>query len=539
MKQIGILYVIIFLTAMSLSSCLEKNTSQKDFTRPNIVWLVLEDQSPDFFSFYGDSTISLPNIESLANEGLIFDRAYAPVPVCAPARSSIITGMYPTTLGTHNMRTFNAYKKENEPSIDVPSYSPIVPDGVRPFTDYLRMEGYYCSNAAKEDYNFKIPESAWDESSKDAHWRKRKELQPFFSVFNFNVCHESGIWLQGENGLFVSPDSVPVPPYFPDDSIIKKDLAVNYSNLKRADDKIGVILQQLKEEGLLDNTIIIFYGDHGGPFPRHKRALYESGTKVPMIVRFPESWNTTGRDNRFFSFIDLAPTMLSLAGIKPASIMQGKALFGMHADESDREFLFTTSDRFDEVYDRIRAVRGSRFKYIKNFRTDLPYALPVAYREQMPMMRRLRELKDKGELNDEQMLWMAESKPTEELYDLENDPFELNNLVANSHYIDTLKKYRNVIENWMLDTKDLGATDERNLINRWLSQGTQPKLSEVIISTESNSYILSHDRADVTILWREMGQKEWKIYQKPLSLQKNIQTKAVRIGYEDSEMVNS
>ena len=229
--------------------------------RPNIIWLVAEDQSPEFFPMYGDSTISLPFIESLSSDAVVFTNAFSPVPVCAPARSAIITGMYPTTLGTHNMRTYNAYSRDNQPDIGIPSYSPLVPDGVKMFTEYLRKEGYYCTNNAKEDYNFKAPESGWDESSNDAHWRNRPKDAPFFSVFNF--CHESGIWKQGEEELFVSPDSVRVPPYFPDTDVIRHDIAVNYSNLKRLDEQIGKIINQLKEDGLYDNSIIFFYGDHG------------------------------------------------------------------------------------------------------------------------------------------------------------------------------------------------------------------------------------------------------------------------------------
>ena len=160
----------------------------------NIVWIVYEDQSPEFFPQYENLPINLPAIQSLADDGIIFYNMHSPAPVCAPARSAIITGMYPTTLGTHNMRTYNAYKPENEPSIGIPNYSPNFPDYIRPFTEYLRNAGYYCTNNAKEDYNFKIPENAWDESSLDAHWKNRGDSSPFFAVFNNGHMHESGIW---------------------------------------------------------------------------------------------------------------------------------------------------------------------------------------------------------------------------------------------------------------------------------------------------------------------------------------------------------
>jgi len=199
MKKAAFFFVLITM----FSSCKheKKEVVDKAKTLPNIIWLVAEDQSPDWFPMYGDSTIQLPYVEALAQDGITFQNAYSPVPVCAPARSAIITGMYPTTLGTHNMRTFNAYQKQNQPEIGINSYSPIAPDGVKMFTQYLREKGYYCSNGPKEDYNFRKLESAWDESSKEHHWRKRKKGQPFFSVFNFSVCHESQIWARGKDEI--------------------------------------------------------------------------------------------------------------------------------------------------------------------------------------------------------------------------------------------------------------------------------------------------------------------------------------------------
>ncbi|WP_373518328.1 sulfatase-like hydrolase/transferase, partial [Pricia sp.] len=282
------------LLALSLSSCNQETSKDTvlDKPLPNIIWLVAEDQSPDWFPMYGDSTIPLPNLEALAEDGVVFDNAVAPVPVCAPARSALITGMYPTTLGTHNMRTYAPGRREGgRPyhGLDIPSYSPVVPDAVKMFPEYLRKKGYYTTNGPKEDYNFEKTDAAWDESSKHPHWRKKRKGQPFFAVFNFAVCHESQIWNRGKDSLFVQPSKVPVPPYFPDTKTVRHDLAVNYSNLKRLDDQIGAIIADLKEDGHYENSIIFFYGDHGGPFPRHKRALYDTGVKVPLVIKFPKN----------------------------------------------------------------------------------------------------------------------------------------------------------------------------------------------------------------------------------------------------------
>ncbi|MGB5272490.1 MAG: sulfatase [Flavobacteriaceae bacterium] len=504
---------------------------------PNIIWLVAEDQSPDFFPMYGDSTIALPHLEALAQEGVTFMNAYSPVPVCAPARSAIITGMYPTTLGTHNMRTYNAYDKDNQPTIGIPSYSPIVPQGVKMFTEYLRRKGYYCSNGPKEDYNFKKLESAWDESGKEAHWRKRAKDQPFFSVFNFGVCHESQVWARGKDSLFVDPKKVPVPPYFPDNAVIRHDLAVNYSNLKRLDDQVGAILNQLKEDGLYDNSIIFFYGDHGGPFPRHKRALYETGTKVPMIIKFPKNAKAGSRDARFFSFIDLAPTVLSLAGIEPPKVMQGRAQFGLFETAEKAKYTFHSSDRFDERYDRLRSVRSRQFKYIKNFNPEISNAMPVAYREQMPMMQNLRLLHNQGKLDSAQSLWFRTPKPNEELYDLRNDPHELQNLAGNIELQDTLRHLRSVLTDWIIQTKDLGEYPEKELIAEWLPNGDPLQLPALEMEARETGIQLFSRKSDATIIWKQPQESTWHIYTEPLPKSISFVAKAERIGYIDSPVL--
>lgn len=524
------------LILLSFGACHnEANTTTKE--SPNIIWLVAEDQSPDFFPFYGDSTISLPSLATLATDGVVFDNAFSPVPVCAPARSALITGMYPTTLGTHNMRTHKAWANENEPSIEIPSYSPIVPDGVKMFTEYLRKEGYYSVNGPKEDYNFAKTEAAWDESSKERHWRKRKEGQPFFAVFNFGVCHESQIWKRGKDSLYVDPKSVPVPPYFPDNDIIRHDLAVNYSNLKRLDDQIAEIIGQLKEDGLYENSIIFFYGDHGGPFPRHKRALYDTGIKVPLLVKFPKNQKAGSRDNSMISFIDFAPTVLSLVGIEPPKVMQGKAQFGKFEAPKKSEYTFHSSDRFDELYDRLRAVRSRRYKYIKSFNTDISHAMPVAYREQMPMMQELRKLYVAGKLNDKQSVWLHSTKPEEELYDLENDPYELKNLADNPELRDTLLFMREVLKDWMKETNDLGQYAERDLIEKWLPDGMQPKLPPLEMEENKSGIRLISRKVDATIVWRMPQDSIWNIYNTLLPLGTPFEAKAERIGYSDSEIL--
>ncbi len=516
----------------------EENLNEGEVPHPNIIWLVAEDQSPDFFPMYGDRTISLPNLEALARDGVTFTNAVSPVPVCAPARSALITGMYPTTLGTHNMRTYTPWREINEPLLDsLPSYSPIVPNGVRMFTEYLRKAGYYTANGPKEDYNFEKTDAAWDESSKQRHWRKSKEGQPFFTVFNFAVCHESQIWSRGKDSLFVDPKDVPVPPYFPDTDTIRHDIAVNYSNLKRLDDQIGEVIADLKEDGLYENSIIFFYGDHGGPFPRHKRSLTDSGVKVPLVIKFPGNEKAGGTDDRLISFIDYAPTVLSLAGIEPPKVIQGVAQFGIYEADKKPEYTFHSSDRFDEFYDRVRAVRSERFKYIKSYNTELPHAIPNSYREQMPMMRELRRLYATGKLNEEQSIWLQAPKPEEELYDLQRDPYELDNLADRPELKDTLLHYRDVLNDWIKETNDLGQYAERDLIAKWLPNGEQQKLSPLEMEDKEDGIRLISKKSDATIVWKQPQDSIWNVYSKPLPKDTSFEAKAERIGYTDSEVL--
>jgi len=536
-QKIISLFFSILIFLFSFFSCkpdIDKNKERL----PNIIWLVAEDQSPEFFPIYGNSTVELPIIESLAKDGIIFNNAYTPAPVCAPARSAIITGLYPSTLGTHNMRTYNSYKKENQPSIGIPSYSPILQDGVKMFPEYLRKIGYYTSNNSKEDYNFKKTDGVWDDSSSNAHWKNRAPGQPFFAVFNFGISHESQIWEQGINDILVDQNLVPIPPVFPDTPKIRKDIAVNYSNLIRLDKKIGKIILQLKQEGLYEKSIIFFYGDHGGPFPRYKRSLYETGIKVPLVIKFPNSKFAGTENNDFISFIDYAPSILSIVGIKPPDVMQGKAKFGKFKASSKTSCIFAASDRFDEKVDRLRAVRYKHFKYIRNFNPKISNAIPVLYREQMPMMKELNKLWKENLLIKDHRLWFETPKPKEELYDLTKDPYELNNLADKISLKDTLFFLREVLDQWIIDTNDLGEYSEKELIKKWFYKGKSKELESLTEIRKNNKVFLKHKDKGATIVWRDNRDSIWKIYKKPLEYSNSILAKAVRIGYKDSEILS-
>lgn len=375
--------------------------------------------------------------------------------------------MYPSSIGTGNQRAYHQKRKvrpDSESQLDFPYYSSKLAEAIKPFTQILRENGYYCTNNSKTDYNFKLTDQAWDESSNHASWENRKKDQPFFAVFNFGVTHESSIWNRDKKKLKVDPNILKVPPVFPDDSITRHALAVNYSNLIEMDIQMGKIIDRLKKENLYDNTYIFFYSDHGGPFPRHKRAIYETGTKVPFIVKFPKGFKTDDkRNNDMLSFIDFAPTILSIAGIDIPKIYQGKPFLGAKKSLKKRKYLFTASDRFDELTDRIRAVKSKRFKYVRNYNIEKPHALNVVYRTQMNLMKHLNELNKSNSLSDKQKLWFQVPKRPEEFYDLENDPFELNNLIEDEKFAPHINELKLQLDSWLKNINDLGGIPEKEL----------------------------------------------------------------------------
>ena len=380
--------------------------------------------------------------------------------------------MYPNSIGTHNMRTmaYSYYKKngnlgernENEKVLGIPRYSSKLAESIKTFPSILRENGYLTYNKDKGDYNFIISDSTWSEFGTNK--KITKADSPIFAVYNYNVTHESSMWQRDKEPLMVDPKDLKIiPPIFPDDSIVRHSLAVNYSNLIEMDRQVGKLINQLKQEDLYDESYIFFYSDHGGPFPRHKRAIYETGTKVPFFVKLPKGKKEKINTNEFLSFIDFAPTVLTIAGIEAPSFLQGKAFLGKYKDESKREYLFTASDRFDENPDRIRAVRDDKFKYIRNYFPENSHALNVAYRRQMVLMRHLTSLHLQGKLSKEQDLWFRVPKLREELYDLENDPFELNNLSEKPEYSNQLNNLSKVLDNWIKEIDDLGRIPEKEL----------------------------------------------------------------------------
>jgi len=510
---------------------------------PNILWLVAEDLSPMIPPF-GDNTVATPNLSRLANEGIRYTRVFSSSGVCAPSRAAIATGMYQNRIGAQHMRTTNIADFGVEGIIP---YEAVPPPEVKMHSQYFREAGYYTSNNAKEDYQFRKSVTAWDDSSSTAHWRNRAEGQPFFSVFNFGITHESQIWAQADNPLLVDENlDVPVPPYLPNTEISRKDIRQVYSNIVAMDRQVGEILDQLEDDGLLDSTIIFWYSDHGGPLPRQKRLLYDSGLHLPLIIRFPDQFRAGETDTQLISFVDFKSTILSLVGIQPPDYVDGRAFLGDYVTTPSRKYIHGAADRFDSEYDMIRAVRDQRFKYLRNFNPEKPYYLPLNYREQMPLMQEMLRMRDAGELNQVQAQWFRASKEEEELFDTDSDPHELNNLATHPDYAEKLLELRQEMESWMEFIQDKGLMSEPDLIESMWPNGIQPITSAPIVSKAGDdSRIKLHSDIDgASIGYQLLGPEQeagdnWQIYQKPISLSadQRLLVIAHRIGFKPSNII--
>lgn len=534
----------LFLAAViCCSACSAPSTTSEEKSQPNILWLVAEDLSP-YIPAFGDSTIVTPNLSRLAAEGVRYTNVFSVSGVCAPSRAALATGMYPTRIGATHMRTMGNIKFLPE---GIVPYEALPFAGVKMHSEYLRMAGYYCSNNPKEDYQFTKTLTAWDESSNKAHWRNKKEGQPFFAIFNFQVTHESQIWSRAEDSLWVDPDlEVNIPPYLPDNEVGQRDMRRMYSNIAMMDYQVGEILKQLEEDGYLDNTIIFWYGDHGGPLPRQKRLLYESGVKVPLIVRYPDKRNAGETDDRLVSFIDFKPTILSLAGIEPPDYLDGKAFAGEFEAPAKRKYVHGAADRFDAQYDNIRMVRDNRYKYLRNYRPEQGYYLAVKYREQMAVMQELLRMRDAGELDEYQAQWFRTSKPEEELFDTWQDPHELKSLAADPAYAEKLEELRKECDRWIAETGDMGLMPEQEYIERIWPGGIQPITLDPLISQQGQQITLRCETEGASIGYQLLSADQhpgdsWAVYTEPFDLDKgeSLVVIADRIGYKPSNQIHS
>ncbi|MDO8543060.1 MAG: sulfatase-like hydrolase/transferase [Opitutaceae bacterium] len=398
--------------------------------KPNILWLTSEDHGIEM-GCYGDKLARTPNVDALAAKGMLFKHAWSNNPVCAPARTTIISGMYSTSTGGVHMRSM------------VP-----MPAGTKMYPQLLREAGYYCTNMSKEDYNLKKPEGTWGESSGNAHWKNRPNGKPFFAIFNSTKSHESQIRTRGHK-LITDPAKVRVPAYHPDIPEVRRDWAQYYDKVSEADADAGARLKELEAAGLAEDTIVFYYGDHGSGMPRSKRWPSNSGLQVPMVVYFPPKWRQLapkeyapgGKSDRMVSFVDLAPTLVSIAGVKPPAWMQGHAFAGPF-QSAPQPFLYGSRGRMDECVDGVRSVTDGRYVYLRNYYPQVSQGQHVTYQFETPTTRIWRERFDAGKTTPAQSLFWQVPKAPEELYDLQADRDEVNNLASSPPHRAVLEKFR-------------------------------------------------------------------------------------------------
>jgi arylsulfatase A-like enzyme len=522
--------------------------------RPNILWISFEDTYP-FYGCYGDTVARTPHLDKLAEAGQRYTKAFSTAAVCAPARSAVITGMYAISTGAQHMRTAHVNPHCN--AIPTP-YEAVPPAHVKCLPEYLRAAGYYCTNNKKTDYQFNPPFTAWDDCSLQGHWRNRPEPdQPFFAVFNLEATHESGHWEDSDVTVTFDPEDIQVPPYLPDTPKVRTALCRMYSHIENNDHLLGNLLKQLDEDGLTEDTIIMHWSDHG-PLPRGKRWPYDSGIRVPLIVKSPDHTRPGSVSNELISTIDLAPTVLSLCGVDIPTHLQGHAFMGPK-QEKPREYIFASRDRHDTSYDRVRAVRDSRYKYLRNYHPLTCKTPWIIYLNRSPIMQEMWRLHMSGELTPEQNQLFEQPRRTEELYDTEIDPHELNNLIDLPEFEPVLERLRESCDQWLTEVGDLSEIPETEMVRRWWPDGEQPQTSTpLLIGLSETCYGMEPLPSDSSIDSPAMlhlecategasigyqldadSEDHWQLYTHPIRLKPGthqIRAQAIRIGYTPSSL---
>lgn len=452
----------------SLASLLVASTLFADGVKPNILWLIAEDISPDL-GCYGNRDARTPNLDRLASQGRLYRHAYSTAPVCSPSRSAFCTGMYQIAFDAQHHRSHrnDGYK---------------LPAGIRVISDRLREAGYFTANVVqmpgsvgfrgtgKTDWNFCYDGKPYDSTK----WEDLKGHQPFYAQVNFQETHR--VYHKAKENP-TNPAKLTLPPYLPDHPVAREDWALYLDSMMALDAKVGAVLDLLEKDGLRGNTIVFFFGDNGRECFRGKCTAYEAGCAVPLMVRWPALCPPGSSSDELVSMIDLTATTLALAGVTVPKEMHGQPFLGPGAKR--REFVFTARDRLDESVDRVRTVRDARFKLIRNFEPERPYLQRMVYLDQTnPNYALMRQLQAEGKLNAAQLKFMATSRPAEELYDLQNDPFELKNLAESPEHRETLARLRAALDRWIEQANDSGRIPEDPEVRRRILEEHKKKLEQ-------------------------------------------------------------
>ncbi len=497
-------FQIVFICCVfSLSACQQDSA----LPPPNILWITNEDTGLSW-GCYGDSYANTPNIDQLASDGFIFTQAFSNAPICAPARSTLITGMYATSLGTQHLRS----------EIPVPRSLKILPE-------LLSRMGYHTTNNSKTDYNFS-PEGRWDENSSSAHWRNAPKGSPFFSVFNFGITHEgrtNRLDPQDTQGLPVrhDPDDASLPPYYPDTPKFRKVWAHMNDLMSVFDQEVGKLINQLKEDGEYENTIVFVFSDHGYGLPRFKRWLYNSGMHVPFVLHVPDKYKhlvsnlKNQKVDELVSFVDMAPTVLSLAGLEPTEMMEGRSFLGQEAVA--REFVYGYRSRADDCYDMSRSIYDGRYIYIRNFMPHRSYIQnAVIFNRGKASYEELFRLRNSDSLPQEAVdMFMV--KPVEELYDLQEDPYELNNIIEDPAKKDIAMDLKRRLYSWMRRNHDTGLWNEGEMMMRSRHTGSvyemarSQDVSDILESADLVGYVDEAEKLVPYLESRDPGIKYWAL----------------------------
>ncbi len=481
----------------------QQQDTLKQASKPNILWIVAEDHGPHMGA-YGDTFATTPNIDEFAEKGMCYNYAWSSAPVCAPARTTLWSGISGPSSGGEHMRSMSPF-----------------PEGKNMFPKYLRDIGYYCSGNGKEDYNLSTPKGVWDESSNRAHYNKRKPGQPFFAYFNNTQSHEGHIHditrtaKNKRKSSLHDPAKVKLPKYHPDCEAMRLEWAAYYNSISVVDSVAGKRLAELAEAGLEDNTIVFYFADHGGGLARNKRWPNNAGLQVPVVVYFPEKWKhlapkeykAGGRSDRLISFVDFAPTMLSIAGIEPPQWMQGHPFAGSY-QEKEQPYVYGFRGRMDERLDLVRTVSNGRYVYIRNYMPQFSQGQRIdsQIRFHFSSTAAWKKLYDQGKLNKAQSLFWETPKAPEELYDLKNDPDEVINLVSSKEHQSILNEMRKAQKEYACTIKDVGFIPENERFNTEIALydfGQNKKLypfKKIIATAEMASLMKPEDISDLTHL---------------------------------------
>ena len=533
--------------------------------RPNIMFMVVEDLGPRIGA-YGDPLARTPNIDRLAADGVRFTNVFTTSGVCAPSRAALITGMHQQAIGAQHMRT-SSFGRSRDGALGTfstpgPAYEAVPPAFVKAFPERLRAAGYFTMNNAKTDYQFGEPFTIWDRSGDAVSLADRDPDRPFFFMLSHFGTHESGMFRRGFADRFewserifalndaglarleerTDPARVAVPAYLPDTPEVRRDIARHYDNIAVMDLWVGERLEELRVAGLLDETVVIWTTDHGDGLPRAKRSIYDSGLRVPFIVRLPNRERAGTVDARLVSFVDLAPTLLGLAGAPVPPHLHGQDFL----DEAvpGRRYVYAARDRLDELPDRSRAVRDSRFKYIRNYLPERPLLGPLYFRENLGAMAELRRLHREQALAPALARYLEPSRPAEELYDLAEDPDEMRNRIDAPAYRDELRRLREALDGWLKEVGDMSAQPEVDMVTKLMWPGgkqpvTQAPVFAVDCSGPAPIVELRAATPGSSLGWRHAGAPFWSLYSGPLEtvpFGARLEAKAVRYGYRESEV---